>query len=514
MRTKNSIINVIISVICYSLTIIISFILKRYFIFYLGNECLGINGLFSNIISMMSIAELGIGNAIVYNLYRLFSKKKYNEISQIVCFHKRIYYFIIFIIVVVGIFVSLFLDKIVVGITSKLNIYVIFWLFILDSSISYLFANKKAVLIADQKNFVINIIHTASLITISILQIIFLIRFHNYYIHLLLSFLLHIIEYLSISIYVNQKYEFISFNEIGNLPNSIKSDIVTKVKGLLLHKIASVVVMGTDNIIIAMTKTLGIIFVGYYSNYLTVINCLNSFIAQAFDSVTSSVGNLLVETNKNKSYEVYKQILFINASIYIIACSVLISVLPTFICLWIGENYILDTSVLFVLVINLYVQGMKRTCGIFQTAAGIFYENRYVPLFEAILNLIFSLLFVKLFGLMGVCLGTIVSSFVHWGYSFPKYIYGLVFDKGTIDYIKDYLIYVIIFIISILTNYYVVYKILSFKTVILGLIVNLLLSFTISSLIFFAFLFKSKEFRFWKNFFLKYFDRIYLKNKI
>lgn len=100
-----------------------------------------------------------------------------------------------------------------------------------------------------------------------------------------------------------------------------------------------------------------------------------------------------------------------------------------FICIWVGNEYVLPLGVLTVVTVNFYVQGMKRTCGIFKNAAGIFYEDRYVPLMESLLNLFFSILLVNYFGLVGVCLGTIISSIVHWFYDFPKYVYGKIFEK-------------------------------------------------------------------------------------
>lgn len=136
-----------------------------------------------------------------------------------------------------------------------------------------------------------------------------------------------------------------------------------------------------------MTKTLGVVMVGKYSNYVMIINNLNSLTSQVFSSVTASVGNLLVEKDSNDSYVVYKRILFLNAFLLNFMCVSLFCIMEPFICIWVGNEYVLPLGVLTVVTVNFYVQGMKRTCGIFKNAAGIFYEDRYVPLMESLLNL-------------------------------------------------------------------------------------------------------------------------------
>jgi len=439
--------------IMYMITIVIGFIAQAIFIKTLGNLYLGLNGLFGNIISILAIVELGFGAAIIYNLYRPLAENNQEAIRSIMKFYKNIYRIIAVIVFILGLCIFPFLNNIVGPIAIKESIHFIFLLYLLDTVASYLLSYKRSIFYADQKTYVINIVHIGYLIFMNGLQIFVLLFYKNFIAYLVIKILFRIIENLVITILANIKYTYLKEKTIQPLNPSIKDDILEKVKGLFFHQIGSALVLGTDYIIISMTHTLGIIIVGLYSNYNMIILAVNGLFSQVFISITATVGNLLIENNPAQSYRVYKNMLLLNAWLFTFVSASVLCLIEPFITLWIGSSYILPKFVLIILVINLYLFGMRSTCSTFKNAAGIFYEDRFVPIFELVLKIVFSLLLVKYFGLAGIFMGTIVSSFPLYFYSYPKFVYGVIFKESNLQFGKDYIKYFMITLISVLPTF-------------------------------------------------------------
>ena len=511
MRTKQSLKNIIATVFCYIITLVIGFVSRSYFARLLGVEYLGINSLFQNVISVMSVVELGFGSAIIYNLYRPLSENNHTQVKSLVQYYKRIYSIIALLICALGLVITPFIPRIVGNITVNINLYIVFWLFVIGTASSYLLTYKRSVFYADQKNYTINIIHVIIYVISTFIQISVLIILSNYYLYLILNIFFNILENLLITFLANYKYKYLREKVKEPLSHEIKQDIIKKVKGLLFHQIGASIVMGTDNIIMSMTKSLGVIMVGKYSNYIMIINNLNNFIGQIFTSVTASVGNLLLEENEENTYNVYKRILFLNAALCNFVCISVYVCIDPFIKLWLGNDYILPNIVIILIVLNFYIQGMKRTCGIFKNAGGIFYEDRFVPLVESIINLVVSIGLVYLWGVSGIILGTIISSMVHWLYDFPKYVYGIVLKKCLKQYIWDYLPYFFIFIISIFITK-IICNFIILNNIFILLLINIVLCIIIPNFIFLVIFHKTNEFIYWKNFIIE--KIINLKNRI
>lgn len=498
MRTKQSIKNIIATSFCYIFTLIIGFVSRSYFARLLGVEYLGINSLFSNVISVMSVVELGFGAVVIYNLYRPISENNQTQVKSLVFFYKKVYSVIALIICGLGVILTPFIPRIVGHVSVTVNIYIVFWLFIIGSASSYLLTYKRSIFYADQKNYVINFVHTCIYFISTFVQILILIIKSNYYLYLVLNIFFNIFENILISFYANIKYPYLRGREIKPLDIEIKEDIKKKVKGTLFHQIGSSIVLGTDNIIMSMTKNLGIIMVGKYSNYVMIINNINNFIGQIFSSVTASVGNLLLEGNEENTYNVYKRILFLNAALCNFVCVSVYICMEPFILLWLGNEYILPNVIVVILVVNFYVQGMKRTCGVFRSAAGIFYENRFVPIVEAVTNLVASIIFVYIWGVSGIILGTIISSMVHWLYDFPKYIYGLVLKRSIKQYVFDYIPYCIVFCISLLLLRFVTIF-FNFDSTLIRLLIDIVLCLILPNFVFLIVFYRTNEFIYWRK---------------
>jgi len=282
---------------------------------------------------------------------------------------------------------------------------------LLSTVVSYLLTYKRSILYADQKNYITKLFNCVFVIIRNLVQILVILITKSFTIYLIAQIILPIIENIVINIYVNSRYEYVrDLKSAENISTETKKDIITKVKGLLFHKIGSFVVTGTDNIIISMSKGLGVVTVGMYSNYYMVISQVSSLFGTIITSLTASVGNLLVEKDTEKSRSTYQSMLLLNSWIFCFCAISILCMIEQFIKIWIGNEYLLSQFVLIVLVVNMYIQGMRNTNSTFKEAAGIFYEDRYVTIIESVINVVVSLICVRIFGLAGVFIGTIAST--------------------------------------------------------------------------------------------------------
>ena len=275
-------------------------------------------------------------------------------------------------------------------------------------------------------------------------QIFFLLTFKNFYLYIIVKILCRIVENILINIKVNKIYPFLLENSVNKLDFDTGKDIKLRVKASIFHNIGGYIVLSTDNLIIS--RFVGLNAVGLYTNYLLVLNALNSILSQLFNSITSSVGNLLVEKKVDKNKKICDNINYINFWIYCIVSCIFYVCIQPFIEIWLGRPYLFSNSVAIVLSINFFFQGMRQTMQVFAQAGGICYENRFVPLLESVLNIVFSIIFVKIFGLPGVFVGTIISSFAVHFYSYPKYVYSKLFNRSKTEYVIQFLKKVVVFV--------------------------------------------------------------------
>lgn len=445
MRIKNTVVNMGATILLFGIKVVFNFIGKTILIFYLGDSYNGLSSFFSNIISMLSIVELGIGSAIIYNLYKPINENDVGTIQKIMNFYKHCYHTIAVIVMIIGMLLLNFIPVLIGDINVSDNIYVLYLLFLLDAFFSYILSYKRSILYADQKNYIISYFDTGYYILLNIGQILIISFTMNYVLYLVYMIVCRLIENILINNYVDQKYEYLKERSESKLDIDIKNDIIKKVKGLLFHQIGNYIVLGTDNIIIS--KMLGIINVGLYSNYLAVLNPISTIISQITSAATASVGNLLLEEKTDKNYSVYRKISLICFWLYSFSGICIFFLMDNFIEIWLGERYVFPESVLIILVLNFYFQGMRSSIGVFKTAAGIYYEDRYVPLVESLVNLLVSLILVKIMGIGGVVIGTIASSIPLFFYSFPFLVYEPIFKRKASSYFCEQIKYLMLFIL-------------------------------------------------------------------
>lgn len=434
-RTRRSILNVLVTLSTNAIILVTAFIVQKILIMKLGSDYNGINGLFTSVISMMSLTDLGIGSAIIYHLYRPAAEADYDIICSLLRFYRNSYLVISVVVLIIGCVLMVFVPGIVGNVVINDNIYLIFLLFLFDCLVSYFLSYKKSLLYAYQLNFVLDGIHFIYYILQNIVQIFVLVFYQNFILFLLLKTICKIIENITISVYIKKHYPFTRNRQVQPLSNDIRNDIFKKIKALLFHRLGRLLVTGSDSLVI--TGVLGILQMSLYTNYHLIIGGITALLNKIFETLTSSVGNFLLDSNKKQRYEIYQKIDFLNFWFFGCVSVILFSIMQPFVRLWVGDEYLLGNTTLFFLVVNFYQEGMRASVLTFKDAAGIYHEDRYIPVIEASLNVIISLVLAHQIGITGVFIGTIISSGVVYFYSYPKYVCKPLFNMSWLEYIHQ-----------------------------------------------------------------------------
>ena len=450
-RTEKSARNFLFTIFASITAILIGLIVQKLFIRILGLEYAGLNGLFTNVIAVLGIVDLGVGEAVVFNLYKPLKENDQETIRSLMRFYRKAFHIIAGVVAVIGLCLIPLLPYIAKTTEADVNTTWIYIIFLADVVFSYFLSYKRAILYADQKNFYISIIHMLYLISMNAGQLVMLYFTHNYYAYLLTKLAFRILENIVITLLANRLYPFLKAKPVQPLAPDIKADIRKKTGALFFHKIGTFVVGGTDNILISVFFSLKV--AGLYSNYYLVIDALTKLFNPALAALTPSVGNMLVSEDKEHVYQVFRRVRFMNFWIACFASTSLLILVQPFISLWFGSEYLLSFAVIATLSLQFFQMLMRGSYNAFQDAAGIFYENRFVPLFESAINLIASIILLKIFGLAGVFAGTIVSSLSLWCFSYPRFVYKKLFQRSYKNYALESFGYLGIFLaISIITS--------------------------------------------------------------
>jgi len=453
-RIKNTIKNTSVGIIAQVVTILINFINRTIFIRFLGVEYLGISGLLSNILSMLSLAELGIGVAIVFNLYKPLLDNNRKKIKALMHFYQQAYRIIGIVVLILGLCLIPFLDVIIKEQPDVPYFNVIYVLFLLNTVVSYFFAYKRSIFSADQKEYQNTMNRTFFSIIQSVLQFLVLLIFKNYLLYLCVVIICTLASNIHISIVCDKQYPYLKNNK-EQLDKFEKRSLMKYVFAQMSHKVGGVVVSGTDNILISAFVTNGLTVVGLYSNYLLLINAIRSMLNIVFNSVMASVGNLNAEDNSQKSKAVFDKMFFLNMCFFGITSCCFWNLLDDFITLWIGESYLLQREVMLVIVVNYYITGMRQSCITFNTTLGLFWNDRFKPWIESLINLIGSLILIKYFGFLGVLLGTLVSTLLTSFWVEPVILYKHGFRKNVLDYFKKYFTYAVVILLASLVAWFI-----------------------------------------------------------
>lgn len=451
-RTGFALKNVFVGVGGQIFNILIGIVTRIFFVRLLAEEYLGLNGLFSSILTALSFVELGIGPAIVYSLYKPLAERDQEQIQALMDLFRKAYTIIGIVVALLGALLTPFLSYLIQDMPDNIpHIHLIYLLFVANTSASYFFSYKKSLIIADQKQYIVTGYHYVFYFIMNILQIIFLYITRNYFAFLLLQILFTLIENIILSRKANKLFPVIKEKCTAKLNPVYKKEIIINVKSIILHKVGGIASTAIDNIV--MSKIFGLITVGIYSNYLLIISPLNAIGNQIF-SFTASLGNLKVTTEDDRAVGVFGIMEFIDFWVYLFGSICLLVLFNPFISIAFGEHLLFPMSTVILIVLNFYLEGRRKAILSLKEAYGIFYQDRYKPIVESITKVALSIILAMKMGVNGIFIGTLISKSICIVVEpYVVYKYGLGWQYIG-QYIRKYLEYLVLFIVLAFVTYY------------------------------------------------------------
>lgn len=492
MRTKNSMKNVFMSIFSQIVIILLGFISRKIFIDSLGTDYLGVNGVLTNVLSAMVLIESGLGISITYNLYKPLAEDDNSTIISLIQLYKKAYICLATLLLVISIVIYPILIKSMKGTEGISNITLVYYLFVAKNMISYITAYKWALINADQKGYILSASNLVFQVLSTVGKIIILMLTSNYILYLIIDTLIYLVQVLFNGHIVNKRYSYIKTKEKYTLDEDIKSNIIMNVKAMFWHNIGGYCVSSTDNILIS---TINVTLVGIYSNYTLVIGQLSALLTPVLSGIGASVGNLIATEGSEKTYKVYKVSYLINFWICSFCVIFLYNLLEPFIDWAFKEGLLLDKFTYAVILINFYISGMRNTVLTFKNKAGLFVQDKYMPAIEGIFNLVISLILMKYFGMVGVFLGTTLSTLLIPFWNQPRILYKHLFNIPVVEYFRDYIKYVIVMmIVGIITT--IVCGKVYVKLTFLSLVMKGFICLFIPNIIYILIFYKSDEFKY------------------
>ena len=482
--------NIIAGSISQAISLMLQLICRTIFLKTLGIEYLGVNAMFYNILIVLSMADLGFGTAIVYSMYKPLAEKDTDTVVALMTYYKKIYNRIAIIVAAIGIGMIPLLPFVLNLKTNIPHLTTYYLLYVINIVISYLMAYKYTIISADQKGYLLTIYSLIGSIIQTILQILILLIFKNFMLYLFVSILRTFFVNWFQTNKAKKIYPYIKGTK--ELDSTTKKSIIENVKSMFLYKLGGVILNNTDNFIISMIA--GTIFVGFYSNYLTVIMAVNGFADIIFNSLTHSIGNLNATDDKDKQFELFKVINF--AIFWIITfCSVcFLMLLNDFITLWIGKEYVFGMLTVIVIVLNFFMPGTISTVSIYRDTIGMFRQTKYVFLLTAFINLVLSIILGNIYGIFGILLATAIARILTNMWYEPVILFKTYFKKSPFIYFKRQVFYWIIFVICSISTYLLCRTFNSISIV--NLMLKLVICIIVPNIIIMALFFRSKEFEY------------------
>lgn len=502
-RTKTTTYNSITAFISIVFVYLANFIYRTLLIKVLGIQYAGITGLFGNILSIFSLSELGIGSAITVALYKALGNNDNNKIVSLLRFLKLTYKYVSIFILIVGLIFLPFITRIIKNDVSFTNIYVVYLLFLLNIVLSYAFFSYYQILIvADRKGYKLFFPQTIIPLITLIFQIIAMFLTHNFLIIIAISsinvflsnlWMMKIVKNTYPYLYLNNKEMKLDNNEIEWLKSYIKASF--------FYKISEKIMYSTDGIVIS--TYLGLTELGFFSNYILIIDTIRTLVLAIIRPFTQAIGNLFVTAKKGYQEIMIDRLNFFNFWVTGFCTICFAVLLNPFIEIWLGTEFQVEKKVYYLLIINFYIEFMQNFIMMYRDACGLNIYGRFRPLITAIINIVLSILFVQSIGLAGVLLGAFISRMITIFWYEPFLVYDRVIKKAPTKYFFSYIfntliVLLCIFLIKILFNYFWKHTIITFAY-------GLLLCLVIPNLIYWLIYRKNKNYLYYIQYFKSFF---------
>ena len=416
------------------IVMIYSFVSRTFFIQYLGVSNNGINGLFSNILTMLSFAELGIGTAMNYSLYKLVAENDVPKIKSYMHFYRNAYRVIACVVGVVGLMVMPFLTMMLSPediVNAGGNIYIIYGLYLFNTVCSYFVSYKYSLSNAEQKSYIFTNINLVFNLICQTGQLVILFATKNFICYCCVGAVVQLVQNLTTNWYMNKLYPYLKEKDVKKLTKEELAPIVKNVKALVISKIGSICVNATDNIII--TTIINVTAVGVIDNYNTLLKNVNGFLQIVMNSQTASFGNLIASEGKERQYQLFNNFRFLTFWMFGFVSIACFTLMTPFIVIWLGVDKTTASVTIFLILLNYYLSGHRSCVANVKVAGGIFEQDKWLAFVTAIVNLVTSIGLAKIIGLPGVYIGTLITGLVETAVR-PHIVYRELFEKKSGEY--------------------------------------------------------------------------------
>lgn len=409
-RVENAKRNIIFAVLSRMVGVLFPFAIRTVMLYILGTEYLGLDSLFASVLNFLSLAELGVGSALVYSMYKPIADHDTDQICALLNLYRKLYRYIGTFIFVVGVALVPFLPKLVKGdCPPDVNLYILYLVYLTNTVLTYwLYGYKESLLMAHQRADVSSKCEMALRSGMYLIQIAALFLFRNYYWYILWLPVFTVANNFLFQYITNRMYP--DYHCRGQVSREKQNDIKKKVLALFGTKANSIVLHAMDNIVIS--AFLGLVMVGMYGNYFYIMSAITGIIAMVYNSMTAGIGNSLETETLEKNYYDFNVLTF--ANFWLVSfCSVsLLCLYQPFMKLWVHEQNMLDMLVVVLLVVYFYVYQIRKVVLTYNDAGGVWWEDRYRPYIVMVVNLVGNFVLVQFIGIYGVILSTIISMLV------------------------------------------------------------------------------------------------------
>lgn len=459
-RLKKSILNVVSGVGSQCLVIVLKFITRTVFVYTLGKAYLGINGLFADILTMLSLTDLGMDAAMNYRLYKPLAEKDEKRVRILMKFYKQAYRVVGIAILLMGITLIPFLRFLIKDYDSLevlgINAILIFCLYLLQSVSSYLFfAYKSAVVRADQREYILNAMECIITLVTNIVQIVVLIVWKNFVVYTSIVILFTIIKNLGDAVIANKIYPAFFTKEEDSLDKEEIALLLKDCGALFVYRVNGVVLSATDNLV--LSKFIGLVMVGMYSNYLMIFTTIQNLLNRIYQSCRASLGNLFATSDVSKNYFFFEIMNFITVLLYGTAGIGVVVLSNEFIELWLGQDFLIPQPFPILLGLEVLLAGARMHLGQIRNITGAFRQAWYRPIIGAVMNFVVSVMLVQKMGIYGVLIGTIVADIMTVLTVEPFIIYRISFNnyKPVRCYYQKNILYLMVLICVGILDYYI-----------------------------------------------------------
>ena len=467
-RTRNATRNIVFGISLKAYQIVVPFLMRTAMIYLMGVQYLGLNSLFTSILQVLNLAELGVGSAMIYSMYKPIAEDDNVTICALMKLYQIYYRVIGFTIAIVGCILTPFIPKLISGdIPSDLNIYVLYLLNLGATVLSYwLYAYKNSILQAHQRTDIVSKVSLATSTIQYALQLLVLWIFKNYYLYVVVMLATQALTNIATSIYADKLYS--QFKPRGGIEFKEKQIINNRIKDLFTSKVGSIIYDSADTIVIS--SFLGLTMLAVYQNYFYILNAITGLITVVFAACTAGIGNSIVVETKEKNYKDLNTFTFIicwGAGV----CSVcLLCLYQPFMELWVGKDLMFSLSAVICFVIYFFVRQLNSLFNTYKDASGMWHEDRFRPLIAALTNLVLNLILVQFIGIYGILISTVLAILcvgIPW---LLHNLFTVIFEKKHLFiYLRKLLYYCFVVFISCTITYFICFRINC------GLIVTLIL---------------------------------------